>query len=313
MLEQKPRIRSKKAGIRLIILGLAGFTTPLVSRLLSGMEGSLPWLVDLAAHWQGLYLLLLLIGVLIASIKDSRFIAFLLLTPIPWLTASEAAPEGVSGTDTITVASANVNFQNPDISSLMVWLTETNPDVVVLQEVTHQHAQQLQQLSDYPFHQVNPDNSPFGIAVLSKLPFLGVTVNWNWRGSSLKIPTLEVITQWSNQPIRIIAFHPMPPLSAEHHHSRNKKLAELVEENPLPTIIAGDFNATPWSSALTQLSYKRATGLNSTWPFQYLGIPVDQVLVSNHWAVQNSQTGPDIDSDHLPTLTRLEQAITTPQ
>lgn len=107
----------------------------------------------------------------------------------------------------------------------------------------------------------------------------------------------------------------MPPIAPEHHAARNNKPKEIVEESKqqgLPTIIAGDFNATPWSSAFADIDYKRATGLQPTWPMRYFGIPVDQVLVSEHWQVAQSKAGPDIGSDHLPIIAKLGLFLTRP-
>lgn len=149
--------------------------------------------------------------------------------------------------------------------------------------------------------------SPFGIGLLSRLPFADVAIDWNSH-SSLKIPTLEIIAKWNKQLIKMIVFHPMPPIAPEYHLARNKKLKEIDYESyqySLPTIIAGDFNATPWSSALTQTNFKRASGLQSTSPFRYVGIPVDQVLLSERWQVVESQVGTDIGSDHLPIISTV--------
>ena len=61
-----------KPGITLIGLSLAGILSPVISRLISNQEGAIPWLFDLAANWQGLYVVLLLIGVIISWI--SRYV-----------------------------------------------------------------------------------------------------------------------------------------------------------------------------------------------------------------------------------------------
>ncbi len=122
------------------------------------------------------------------------------------------------------------------------------------------------------------------------------------------MPTLKTIITWNNTDINFTAFHPMPPIAPQYHKDRNQKLIEIInsaEGSGLPTIIAGDFNATPWSSALTQTSFKRASGLQPTWPFRYIGIPVDQVLVSDHWRVKDYQVGDNIGSDHLPVISSV--------
>jgi endonuclease/exonuclease/phosphatase (EEP) superfamily protein YafD len=40
-----------------------------------------------------------------------------------------------------------------------------------------------------------------------------------------------------------------------------------------------------------------------------LGLPIDHVLVTPHWAVVARQVGPQLGSDHLPVLVRLVPAL----
>ena len=44
-----------KSGLILIGFISAGIISPLISRLLANSEGTLPWLIDLVANWQGFY------------------------------------------------------------------------------------------------------------------------------------------------------------------------------------------------------------------------------------------------------------------
>jgi endonuclease/exonuclease/phosphatase (EEP) superfamily protein YafD len=88
-------------------------------------------------------------------------------------------------------------------------------------------------------------------------------------------------------------------------------LTAAVVTGSAPTVLAGDFNATPWSSAFSGLAEQglhRATGLTASWPAQMkgiFGIPIDHVMVTSHWAMATSQTGLDLGSDHLPVLVGL--------
>ncbi len=59
-----------------------------------------------------------------------------------------------------------------------------------------------------------------------------------------------------------------------------------------PLIIAGDFNAAPWSNAVRRVEYasgaRHLTGIGGTWMTHllpvtlapYIGLPIDQILVS---------------------------------
>ncbi|MDP2747467.1 endonuclease/exonuclease/phosphatase family protein [Pseudomonas sp.] len=296
--------------ITLALLCLLGLLLPLLSHLLADSAGTLAWLIDLASHWQWLFLLGLVVFAGLACCRDKRWAVLLLALPLPWLTASAPAPTGEPQVQLFAVASANVHLDSRNTQGLATWLAQEKPDVVVLLEVSPAYAQGLRTLRDYPFQHIVAQDSPFGIAVLSRHPLQQVEVVEDAQG----IAHIEAQLQWHGQPIGIIALHPMPPLSPQYHSVRNAKLAALATQaaaSAIPTVLAGDLNATPWSSAfsgLAQLGLRRASGLAATWPAVLqgvLGLPIDHVLVTPHWAVAARQVGPPLGSDHLPVLVRL--------
>jgi endonuclease/exonuclease/phosphatase (EEP) superfamily protein YafD len=294
----------------LALLCLLGLLLPLLSHLLADSAGVLAWLIDLASHWQWLFLLGLVVFTGLACCRDMRWAVLLLALPLPWLTASAPAPTGDPQAQVLAVASANVHLHSRNTEALAAWLAQENPDVLVLLEVSPAYAQGLRTLRDYPFQHIVAEDSPFGIAVLSRHPLQQIEVIKDAQG----IAHIEAQLQWHGQPIGIIALHPMPPLAPQYHSVRNAQLAALARQataSALPTVLAGDLNATPWSSAfsgLAQLGLRRASGLAATWPAVLqglLGLPIDQILVTQHWAVVARQVGPQLGSDHLPVLVRL--------
>lgn len=294
----------------LALLCLLGLLLPLLSHLLAGVAGTLAWLIDLASHWQWLFLLGLVVFAGLACCRDKRWAVLLLALPLPWLTASAPAPTGEPQAQVLAVASANVHLHNRNTEALTAWLAQERPDVLVLLEVSPAYAQGLRTLRDYPFQHIVAEDSPFGIAVLSRHPLQQIEVIEDAQG----IAHIEAQLQWHGQPVGIIALHPMPPLTPQYHRVRNAKLAALAKHataSDIPTVLAGDLNATPWSSAfsgLAQLGLRRASGLAATWPAVLqgvLGLPIDHVLVTQHWAVVARKVGPQLGSDHLPVLVRL--------
>lgn len=308
-----------KAGRRagfLAVLGLGGLALPYVARLPFAAGGTLAWLLDLASHWQWLFLALLLGAGAVAAFRDRRWALCLLAAPLPWLSAAAALSPGAPGAPALGVASANVHFENRDVSPLRQWLARENPDIVVLLEVSPEYAAGLAALSGYPFRTVAAEDGPFGIALLSRLPLLESAVRRDAEG----IARIEARLQWGGRQIGIVALHPMPPLSPEYGAARDGRIVELAEAgnaSGLPSLIAGDFNATPWSSTFFRaegLGWRRATGLAPTWPavlggeIGIFGIPIDHVLASPEWALQGSALGPSLGSDHLPVVARLSLA-----
>jgi len=290
-----------------------GLTTPWLSSAANSLGSPLAWLIDLTTHWQWLYLAGLLFATPIAAFSSKRWALLLLAAPLPWLTASEpiqARHSPGQADQTLTIASANVHLNNQDIRPLQAWLETTHPDVVVLQEVSHAYAAGLASLRDYPYRLVVPKENPFGIAILSRTPLLEAQTV---EGAGLE-PRIEAKLEWQGQNINIIAFHPMPPISPEHHIARNQQILDIAKQamhSKSPTIVAGDMNATPWSTAfdgLTNQGLRRVSGLTPSWPAigrGIVGIPIDQILASGEWKQVSTDVGPNLGSDHLPLLVRL--------
>lgn len=291
-----------------------GLATPLISEGLVGFSGTLEWIVDLASHWQWLYLAGLVLACTIASFNDRRWALWLLALPLFWLTASnptsDVGHEMVPNANVLTVASANVHVGNHDTAPLVRWLAVSKPDALVLQEVSPKYAKKLETLRDYPFRHLMPRNDPFGIAVLSRFPISQIHTVADEGG----IQHIDALIDWNGKQIRLTAWHPMPPISQYDHTMRNRQLLALAKEakaSGLPTIVAGDLNATPWSIAFSKLDLaglRRASGLTPTWPAigrGWMGIPIDHVLVTSQWSVVEREVGPNLGSDHLPVFVRI--------
>jgi endonuclease/exonuclease/phosphatase (EEP) superfamily protein YafD len=103
----------------------------------------------------------------------------------------------------------------------------------------------------------------------------------------------------------------MPPLSPHWQRKRDALLREIADrDDDMPRIVAGDLNATPWSSAFmvaARHGLQRAGGLAPTWPHRHVGIPIDHVLADAGWRRGEAQRGPDIGSDHLPVRVALHR------
>lgn len=287
---------------------------PIISDGLAGSSSGVEWLVDLASHWQWLYLAGLVFVCAIAIFNDRRRALWLLALPLFWLSAAKPAPDvghkNIPGTSVLAVATFNVHMGNHDTTPLARWLAETKPDVLVLHEVSPEYAKGLDAITDYPFRYLMPRNDPFGMAVLSRFPLAQAQTVEDGDG----LQHIETQLDWNGQPIRLTAWHPMPPISQYDHTKRNHQLqalAKAAKASGQPAIVAGDLNATPWSNAfskLDQAGLRRASGLAPTWPavgYGWIGIPIDHVLVTQQWSVVKRQVGPNLGSDHLPVFVRI--------
>src|SRR5690606_29899416 len=129
------------------------------------------------------------------------------------------------------------------------------------------------------------------------------------------IPSISFRVSVNNRDLNIVSLHPANPVKDLPARDRDfaavaKDFRRQAREN---IVVLGDFNATPYCSALRQfmkaLSLKTARdgiGMLGTypasWPF-FMRLPIDHFMASEGIAVHEHRLGSDIDSDHLPLIT----------
>lgn len=296
------------------VLSGFGLMLPWLSRALARTElDTLYWLTDLGAHWQALYAFALAATVLalVGLARDKRWLALLPALTIPWLSASPVlkTSEGPAPRQ-LKVIAANLHFSNSDMTRLRTLVDGEAADVLFLAEIGPGAARELAAWPAWP-HQVRlPRTDPFGLALVSKHPITGLKLEESPSG----IPLLRATVDWQGTIVVVSVVHPMPPLSAAFARERDRVLADEAAQHTrhaLPALMAGDFNASPWSHAFSGpagANFHRAAGLfPGTWPggLHWAGIPIDHVLASPHWTLISSRVGPDIGSDHRPMITTL--------
>lgn len=287
-----------------------GLLLPLVGRALMPSAGPLAWVIDLAAHWQWLYAALWLLLCLTAAVQAPHWLLLLPFSLLPLATTSTALPKHDKGAPALVVVAANVHVGNRNPAPLVAWLKQQPADLVILSELSEPYAKALSLAlgDDYPYRELHPKNSPFGIGIVSQLPLRDAVLTDDSDG--VRRLTVEVTA--GDQSARIVAAHPMPPLAPEWHRKRDQLLSTIVQQTGgMPTVVAGDLNATPWSTALLaaeRTGLRRTTSLAPTWPRSgrgVIGIPIDHILATPHWQRGNSGRGPDIGSDHYPVFASL--------
>jgi endonuclease/exonuclease/phosphatase (EEP) superfamily protein YafD len=286
---------------------LLGLLSPLITPLLLPYSSKLAWLFDLASHWQWLYAILLVLSVLVLARKQKSWLVSGLALILPFLTASPLLPSATQSTQAFKLLSSNLYYENTDLTRLKNLVDQQQPDVIVLSEFTLQHQAQIQAWKDYPHQFLNPARDPFGMAILSRQPLSQTTIIPDANG----IEHLSAQLEYQGKAIKVIGFHPVPPMEESFYLTRDRVLQTLTAAHQQPTLIAGDYNATPWSSAfkdLDQRGFYRTLGLSVTWPTAFkrlLGIPIDQVVASAEWKRISASVLPSIGSDHYPIVVEL--------
>lgn len=300
----------KNVGVTCLVLGVGGNFAPTLSLVALHWGEGLSWALDLLTHWQLIWMFLTVLGVALCMDTATRARKVLLGVAgcaglavagfsIQPGSLTRVAPAELQPQDlTIKVASANLLYGSADLKVLRAWLNDIQADLVVLQEVTPLAAAHLAAWSEFQVKVMTPQDDGFGMAVFSRKE--AAHVSW---GVSYGSPFAVVKTQRGSVPFTFFGIHPPPPAKPSWHGLRNSLMEHLVEEAELgSSIVAGDFNATPWSAGMPRRALFRATSLMPTW----LGVlPIDQIMATSDWSVLDEGRGPDIGSDHRPVWAQL--------
>jgi endonuclease/exonuclease/phosphatase (EEP) superfamily protein YafD len=276
------------------------------------------WLFDLATHFQvHIVITLLAIALLFLMTRQWPLAAVTLLASL--IGFSSLAPfyfgsKGVGaaqGDDVYRALALNVHYHNDAYDELLAFVAETDPDIIVLSEMTPTWQDALQVLTvTYPYtHDIGfRGNSR---VIYSRLPFVDGGMG---RVADEGRPSAVAVIDFGEAQMTVIGVHLRPPLSPARTVQRNRQidnLAHFAQAETGPIMLMGDFNITPWSSVfrdfLGQAGLKDARlgyGLAPTWPTHWPigGIPIDHILVSPDIVIHNFQRGPHIGSDHYPIM-----------
>jgi endonuclease/exonuclease/phosphatase family metal-dependent hydrolase len=244
----------------------------------------------------------------------------------------------VTSTAALKIVTFNIWGDNRTLTQAEDWLRQTDADLILLQEIPARYAQRgVDGLrADYPHQAVQAWG--WGQLTLSKHPIL--------EAKDIAPPSgfvfQRVVISVNNQPIAIYNMHLSMPMRERPRASivrapffvnmafsyddatRNAEIAfllKMLENEPLPFIVAGDFNTSDQSVSYAMLgdklgdSYREAgVGFGATWPRPVAAelpawlppvIRIDYIFHSPHFAAIESSVGPSLGSDHLPTVSRL--------
>ena len=217
--------------------------------------------------------------------------------------ADRALRAGPAG-EGLTLYQQNMLYKNGGNAALVKTILELQPDVVTLEEVSARNKTVLTALqAHYPVQQFCPFRQTGGVAVLAR--------DWDVIARlpcqpDLGLAALQVRTDQG--PVWLAALHlpwPWP-------YGQEVKVAETVAQLGAlqgPMVLAGDFNAVAWSTAVGQIA--AAGGMARVGP--YVGtfdlpvvdysVGIDHVLAPNGWG--DITVMPKFNSDHHGVLAQL--------
>lgn len=287
-----------------------------------GFFGQYLWLFDLFAHFRLHYAAVFALLTIWLAYKRAWAFA---LTALLGFSLNLAVmlpyyqrlmpPPAASSAPSLKIISANLLSLPVSPSRVHSYLATGDIDLAILNEISPEWEAYFKKW-DLPFaYQVieaQADN--FGIALLSRWPLEDKRIVW--LGEDMPAPSIMAKAVTPLGTIQIIATHPPPPLMPFLSRWRNNALlaiADILLTSPIPVLVAGDLNATPWSYPLNQIialpDVKGGT-FYGTWPSvaPLLGVPIDHILVTGPYAFASYHNGPLTGSDHMPLEAVLVRA-----
>ncbi len=227
--------------------------------------------------------------------------------------------------ETISIIASNVLVHGATAPDVAAFVLQADSDVITLSEATGWFLDDIGPMlaQRYPYQSHELVDETNGSAIFSRWPLSNVE---NFPVSDLPSQAAEVDSPYGA--INVIAVHTQAPLDSYTATKWQTQLGELRSvSRQVPTILAGDFNATEDHKPFRQLLRDgwedvhddKGCGLDNTWPTQRsressipLAIPIlrlDHVLVTDHFETLGVQVHDLPGSDHAPVEAHVRLTV----
>jgi len=275
--------------------------------------GNLGSLTETFLPWLGAAVPILLI---LAFVRKSATALIAVLLPVTvWLNlfGGLLSDKTGSGGD-LTVATHNVNADNPDPSGTARDVAASGADVLALEELTQTAVPVYEKAlaATYKYHSVQGT-----VGLWSKYPLSGakpVDIKLGWvraMRATVAAPAGKVAVYVAHLPSVRVKLE--AGFTARQRDKSADALGEAIADEPLTRkILLGDLNGTMNDRALNAVtSQMRSTqgaagsGFGFSWPASFPMARIDQIMVQGVDPV-TSWTLPETGSDHLPVAARVK-------
>lgn len=300
--------------------------------MLATLAAALPVLFSLLAPWlaaadsvgqfrfhlTGLLLALAVLQLAIRQWRRALFCAAIsaagiagMAPALPGWNAKSAVASPADAARTLTLVQLNLSFRNTTPAAVASLVRREKADVVTLQEVTARTGRAILLLGkEYPYRILCPFSGVGGVAVLSRYPLTGRVSRGCADGQGLAWIRVDV----GGQPISIASVHLHWPWPFRQN-DQIERLKPDLKEIPRPAIVAGDFNAAPWSASVARVARdtdtKVAPGFRFSFDIRFadwtppVAVPIDQILLPSEIVPLNIRLGPASGSDHRSVIARF--------
>nr|WP_246232816.1 endonuclease/exonuclease/phosphatase family protein [Aurantimonas aggregata] len=205
----------------------------------------------------------------------------------------------------------NLRWNAEDREGALRLVGRLQPDVIALEEAGEDWRPLLDSLAErYPHRFDCGEPTSFGqLALLSRRNFVpGDPGTCNAYDGFL-----SRTVHFNGSPVTLAIQHLRWPWPGRQRQ-QIERLGSTLQALPAPVLIAGDFNATPWSAALARYAALSGTRIVlhvgptwlprplTPWLAPYAGLPIDNFLASEAIEIVGVERQDATGSDHLPVL-----------
>ncbi|MGW0579305.1 endonuclease/exonuclease/phosphatase family protein [Streptomyces sp. NPDC002920] len=275
--------------------------------------GNLGSLIETFLPWIGVFIPLLFLLALVR--KSATALIAVVLPAVVWtnLFGGLIGDKTGSGGD-LTVATHNVNADNPDPTDTAEDVAESGADMVALEELTTSAVPVYEKVlkATYKYHSVQGT-----VGLWSKYPLSGVKpvdIKLGWTRAmraTAATPEGDVAVYVAHLPSVRVKLQ--AGFTARQRDKSADALGEAIADEKLTRVILlGDLNGTMNDRSLNAVtSQMRSTqgaagnGFGFSWPASFPMARIDQIMVKGVDPV-TSWTLPRTGSDHLPVAARVK-------
>jgi len=211
---------------------------------------------------------------------------------------------------TFDLMSFNILIYNNNGAAIADMILSRSPDVVYLLEAAPIYGE-LQRLNEvYPYHAGCVRQATCDLIMLSKTPLNDIAIHSLSEFSPNR--TIFATTEIAGQPVNLVAVHMTKPYFDFAAEGEAFTLARYLEQLTGPVVVAGDFNAAPWSRTLQRLATNadlvHAPSYPTTWPTEAgdFGVPIDNVFTRSPATVEQVAAMADpMGSNHRGLVARI--------
>jgi len=226
----------------------------------------------------------------------------------------------------VRVMTWNIAAGHGDLGKVAKTIRELNPDVVALQEVDVRWSERsafVDQADSLrkslkmnvrfaPIYDFRPRQ--FGVAILSRYPIV------SWKNHEItrlstqqpnaapaKAPGfLETVLDIPGERVRVFSTHLDYRSDPSVRMRQVAEMMDIISRSGMPTILAGDLNATPSAVELRPLmAMFQISASEMTYPADIPTKQIDYVLTSSAFSINDSRVYSTDASDHRPVVTTI--------